>query len=899
MNLDDQVAKFREKRAAYKEYAGVLEKVLELACVQVGVVGWVSARAKTVESFAQKALRKSDKYDEPVRQLTDLAGARVITYTQADADRVSRFIEEHFVVDTANSLDVRSRLKTEEFGYRALHYVVQVRARQLLGVKIPPEIRGRKAEIQICTMLQHVWATIGHDRLYKTPLKVPEILRREIAQVAAQLENADQHFARTIAALDSYRASFDAYMTPEDMEQELKKLDAVRRHDDQDRDVALRMARLARALGQHARALEVLARFLVARGEGEEHDPFGKCDDPEVLREAGLAACGAGEKAKGCALVTRAVACAAGDEHRRLRPAALCDLGDCIVAEDKTGALNFYEPAFREDPTDPRILEAYLDCKLRCDGHAGILGPVRGSLEAAIAECHRRAELGVDLPAAHYMAAKFQLFLGRPWESLHTYARASHLSRAAQRVDEACVGIRRLIKDVGVAEIGGIDWVRGFLELAVPCKLKLLHRDATARVRDAERRREQAQEKQAEKERDPAATGQARDEAGEALQSARAEVDEASEQEQRLAKEATAAVAALQTTGLGTQDGKELSPPIIIVAGGCDQSVDAALKKTYGPLIEQAFAGLSGTVICGGTTSGVSGIVGDLPELDREHKIGYVPDPLPKGDSIHSGYGIRTVPGEGYTPLGPIQTWADLVAQGADPWNIRLLGINGGRLTAFEYRLALALGGTVGVIESSGRAALDILPDAERWDEHGSLLRLPEDPMTIRAFVQPPPPHSELGDKHDEAAQAIHERYVHLNRGNPRRMDPSMLPWPQLREDFRESNREQAAYAASILRAVGYGIERGDPGDPPYRPDDYEEKIKEMAEMEHGRWNVERLRAGWRYGPQSDAVSRIHSCLVAWDKLPEKIREYDYDAARRFPDILARAGLRIVKPESK
>ena len=40
---------------------------------------------------------------------------------------------------------------------------------------------------------------------------------------------------------------------------------------------------------------------------------------------------------------------------------------------------------------------------------------------------------------------------------------------------------------------------------------------------------------------------------------------------------------------------------------------------------------------------------------------------------------------------------------------VRILAINGGRLTAFECHLGLAMGATVGVIEESGRAAAGLL----------------------------------------------------------------------------------------------------------------------------------------------------------------------------------------------
>ena len=70
-------------------------------------------------------------------------------------------------------------------------------------------------------------------------------------------------------------------------------------------------------------------------------------------------------------------------------------------------------------------------------------------------------------------------------------------------------------------------------------------------------------------------------------------------------------------------------------------------------------------------------------------------------------------------------------------------------------------------------------------------------------------------------------------------------------------------------------------------------EVERMAEMEHGRWNVERLRDGWRYGKVRDDERKIHDCLVPWAELPEAIKPYDRKAVKAFPKILAKAKLEI------
>ena len=87
--LGDQVTRFDGERQRYRLYASALQEILQRACEAHGILGIVQARAKGLPSYAEKAIRKAAKYGDPVHQLTDLCGARVVTYTQADSIRRS------------------------------------------------------------------------------------------------------------------------------------------------------------------------------------------------------------------------------------------------------------------------------------------------------------------------------------------------------------------------------------------------------------------------------------------------------------------------------------------------------------------------------------------------------------------------------------------------------------------------------------------------------------------------------------------------------------------------------------------------------------------------------------------------------------------------------------------
>jgi hypothetical protein len=247
-----------------------------------------------------------------------------------------------------------------------------------------------------------------------------------------------------------------------------------------------------------------------------------------------------------------------------------------------------------------------------------------------------------------------------------------------------------------------------------------------------------------------------------------------------------------------------------------------------------------------------------------------------------------------------MQGWMDLVAAGINPSQVRLLGINGGAIAGFEYRLALALGAKVGVVEGSGREA-DVLlqdPDWKKEDQPG-LIPLPLsvlDDATVRAFVRPDMLTMDLV-KLDQLAEMAHKRYLAETPYSD--VDPVRRKYKDLREDLKESNRQQILYAAEILASEGYEVRQVAEGEPLPPPPHFDpEAIERMAKLEHGRWNVERLAAGWRPGREKDVPARVNPCLATWEDLRKSnpdVLKFDRMAIEQYAALLAKAGFVIIK----
>jgi ppGpp synthetase/RelA/SpoT-type nucleotidyltranferase len=819
-----QVSRYAAERPRYEALADVLGRVLEWGAGEIAPHALVQARAKSVPSFAEKILRKRPKYVDPVRQLNDLCGARVITHTREEVDAFCAFVRRHFEVDEANSEDKRAALRANEFGYRAVHYGVRLPP-QAIGaaigpVAIPPEVEGLKAEVQVRTIAQHCWAEIGHDRIYKSTFPVPDRLIRESARIAALLENVDDSFTSVVRGLEAYRASVGVYLTDEQRREEIEILRTVLEYEREPKQrqlLAGRIARLAVGLEDWDAAIEAA-------------EALGAPGGVALLHGLGLALCRkhggrreGPEYGRGREHLGRAAQAAPRDVE------ILTALAETWAGIDDERARELYERAYQIDPVHPEALGGYARMTISAARDLEVIPLIRPSLEAAIRRSEDQAEVGVNLPGAHYHAGEFHLLLRRPYDALDCYAKAIELTTREATLADALgrVDRYRRLKDLSPA----IDWIR---------RLFLLARAARF----------------------------------------------------------SAGAAPPELASLASRLKRPLGGPVVIVAGGCDLAYQARMEE-YRALLFEAFRDFRGTIISGGTTAGISGLVGDLAaRYPGIYPIGYLPRTIPHWTTRDPRYNERgeivVTDGADFSPAEPLQNWIDLLAAGVSPSEVKLLGINGGRIAAFEYRLALALGARVGLLRESGREAGRLLKDARKGAPR-NLAVLPEDTATIKCFVEGPYPACFDADVREEMARHFHRKYRDDQKGRLARVDPSLADWPDAPEHLKESNRQLVDHIYEKLRDVGKAT-RPALASGVVLTEFTPEEVEHLAELEHGRWNVERLLAGWTLGPR-DVVKKQSPFLVSWAELPEDVREYDRQAVREIPNVLARHGLEIV-PEA-
>lgn len=143
----------------------------------------------------------------------------------------------------------------------------------------------------------------------------------------------------------------------------------------------------------------------------------------------------------------------------------------------------------------------------------------------------------------------------------------------------------------------------------------------------------------------------------------------------------------------------------------------------------------------------------------------------------------------------------------------------------------------------------------------------------------------QIQDAWERAARLIHERYVAtLDPEAPR--SPAAMPWDELSEFYRGSNRRQVRNALWMVEQIA-GHTWNTWGTPPEQLSGREmadspplqqlalmgfdrHSVLSMAKAEHEDWCRYYRRNGWKYGPKRDDARKIHDKLVDWSVVEAK-----------------------------
>jgi putative GTP pyrophosphokinase len=153
----------------------------------------IAARAKTTKSFLKKAAKQDEgvlRYSDPLGEIQDQIGARVVVFYTSDVDPTCRRISRYF---RHIEMLTKEPPSEAEFGYFGKHYILAVPQDV-----VPPGTDVQEApkvfELQVRTLFQHAWSEAEHDIGYKPQRELTSDEKRKFAFTAAQSWGADRIF---------------------------------------------------------------------------------------------------------------------------------------------------------------------------------------------------------------------------------------------------------------------------------------------------------------------------------------------------------------------------------------------------------------------------------------------------------------------------------------------------------------------------------------------------------------------------------------------------------------------------------------------------------------------------------------------------------------------------------
>jgi putative GTP pyrophosphokinase len=198
-----------------QEAAFVLDRALKNDKINIHSL---AHRVKAFPSFVDKC--KRIKLQNPVREMQDMVGLRVVCLYLSDIKRVLQIVKREF--DYLREADTISGGDVSNFGYMSHHVVVQMKS-VYKGPRYDA-ILGKLIEIQIRTILMDAWANVSHHLQYKNESDVPSELLRDFHALSGLFYVADTHFELFFHSTQQARQKIDEVFRttePQHIEEEI------------------------------------------------------------------------------------------------------------------------------------------------------------------------------------------------------------------------------------------------------------------------------------------------------------------------------------------------------------------------------------------------------------------------------------------------------------------------------------------------------------------------------------------------------------------------------------------------------------------------------------------------------------------------------------------------------
>jgi putative GTP pyrophosphokinase len=200
MTADEIREQYAERFDALVQAASALDAFLREYMKGVPRIDRISARPKDIDRFVAKAVKEekgNPKYSDPLNQIQDQIGARIVTFYLADVERIATQVLKYLKPIEVKQIVPDSE---SEFGYFGQHFILLLPSDVTVSIE-HQDLLPKFFELQVKTLFQHAWAEASHDLAYKPgqPLSIEQ--KRSVAYTSAQSWGADKMFDELYEAL--------------------------------------------------------------------------------------------------------------------------------------------------------------------------------------------------------------------------------------------------------------------------------------------------------------------------------------------------------------------------------------------------------------------------------------------------------------------------------------------------------------------------------------------------------------------------------------------------------------------------------------------------------------------------------------------------------------------------
>ncbi len=170
-------------------------------------------RLKDDVGYVIKALYRGKNYTDPLVEIEDKVGTRVVVLKSSDIYVITELIKDYHGWKARLDRDIRNGIddKPKEFDYQSVHFILKpLDSDNSFSEELKPKLT---CELQIRTLLQHAFAEVSHDSTYKGPYKNDKEIIRKLARSMALMEATDEYFSEIFKSMTDENRYYNLYIT--------------------------------------------------------------------------------------------------------------------------------------------------------------------------------------------------------------------------------------------------------------------------------------------------------------------------------------------------------------------------------------------------------------------------------------------------------------------------------------------------------------------------------------------------------------------------------------------------------------------------------------------------------------------------------------------------------------